>query len=86
MRREEFTIGKEFDCGGKRWRCTDVGSRVITAICISDHGTDPSGPPYSINEDVFDENDLPDCTEAEATTPQSEAHPQAPQDKPQIVM
>jgi len=30
----DFTIGGEFTCGGKRWRCTDVGTRVIAAICL----------------------------------------------------
>ena len=61
--REQFTIGCEFRCGGKRWRCTDVGSRVITAICLDDH-VDPSwfnGPPYAVVETVFDEYDHPGC-------------------------
>jgi hypothetical protein len=34
MEKSEFTIGLEFWCGNKRWRCTDVGTRVITAICL----------------------------------------------------
>ena len=34
MTHEEFHIGLEFWCGGKRWRCTDVGSRVIVAISL----------------------------------------------------
>lgn len=34
MEKGEFTIGLEFWCGNKRWRCTDVGTRVITAICL----------------------------------------------------
>ena len=37
MKREEFYIGLEFRCGGKRWRCTDVGSRVIVAISLEPH-------------------------------------------------
>ena len=37
MRRSEFTIGQEFWCGGKRWRCTDIGTRVIVAICLEPH-------------------------------------------------
>ena len=32
--REEFHIGLEFWCGAKRWRCADIGSRVIGAICL----------------------------------------------------
>lgn len=27
-------MGQEFHCAGKRWRCTDVGSRVVVAICL----------------------------------------------------
>jgi hypothetical protein len=30
-RHDEFQIGLQFWCGSKRWRCTDVGTRVITA-------------------------------------------------------
>lgn len=37
MTHGEFRIGLEFWCGGKRWRCTDVGSRVIVAICLEPH-------------------------------------------------
>jgi len=62
--REIFKVGCEFRCGGKRWRCTDVGSRVITAVCLDDHPGDPSwfnGPPYAVVESVFDEYDQPGC-------------------------
>jgi hypothetical protein len=37
MKHSEFRIGVEFWCGGKRWRCTDVGSRVIVAISLEPH-------------------------------------------------
>lgn len=37
MRRGDFVIGREFWCGGKRWRCTDVGSRVVVAVCLEPH-------------------------------------------------
>jgi hypothetical protein len=37
MKHDEFRIGRAFWCGGKRWRCTDVGSRVVTAICLEPH-------------------------------------------------
>ena len=30
----QFHIGLEFWCAGKRWRCTDVSSRVIVAISL----------------------------------------------------
>lgn len=35
MNHSDFQIGAEFMCGAGRWRCTDVGSRVITAIKVS---------------------------------------------------
>ena len=62
---EEFKIGLEFHCGEKRWRCSDIGTRIIAAICVSDYEQDPSwlnGPPYACVESVFDEYDLPSCT------------------------
>ncbi len=34
MNLNEFAIGVEFWCGEKKWRCTDVGTRVVTAICL----------------------------------------------------
>jgi len=37
MERKDFAIGQEFWCGGKRWLCTDIGSRVIVAICLEPH-------------------------------------------------
>jgi hypothetical protein len=42
------------------WRCTDVGSRTMIAIKISDYD-DPSwfnGPTYAVVEHVFDEDAL----------------------------
>ena len=36
MRHEEFSIGMEFVTDTGRWRCTDVGSRTIVAIKISE--------------------------------------------------
>jgi len=51
MKRGDFAIGQEFWCGGKRWRCTDIGSRVVVAICLEPHdvisivpGDQPGGP------------------------------------------
>ena len=34
MEHNDFKIGLEFYCGGKKWRCTDVGTRVIVAIAL----------------------------------------------------
>jgi len=63
MQHGEFAIDKVLQCGGKRWRCSDVGSRVIVAICL-EHDDDPSwynGPPYAVAECVFDEYDMEGC-------------------------
>ncbi len=63
MKHADFSIGKIFRCGDKRWRCTDVGTRVIVAICL-DHDDDPSwynGPPYAVSESVFDEYGIEAC-------------------------
>jgi hypothetical protein len=37
MIHNQFHIGLSFWCGGKRWRCTDVGSRTIVAISLEPH-------------------------------------------------
>jgi len=37
MHQSQFHIGLDFWCGGKSWRCTDVGSRVIVAIPLEPH-------------------------------------------------
>ena len=37
MKHEDFLIGKDFLCGGHRWRCTDIGTRVIVAISLGIH-------------------------------------------------
>jgi hypothetical protein len=34
MERREFLIGVEFWCGGRCWRCTDVGTRTIAPISL----------------------------------------------------
>jgi hypothetical protein len=49
MRHGDFRIGMEFWCGGRRWRCTDVGTRVVVAICLEPHevvtvARKPGGP------------------------------------------
>lgn len=64
MKHGDFSIGLEFVASaGFIWRCTDVGTRTITAIHIED-GRDANwynGPPYPVAEVVFDEYDLPGC-------------------------
>lgn len=37
MKRREFRLGELFWCAGQRWRCTDIGTRVIVAISIEPH-------------------------------------------------
>jgi hypothetical protein len=32
MKKEDFSIGKEFYTATGKWRCTDIGTRVIVAI------------------------------------------------------
>jgi hypothetical protein len=34
MELSDFKIGGEFNFAGKRWRCTDIGTRVVAAICL----------------------------------------------------
>ena len=46
-----------------RWRCIDVGKRIIAAIRLN-HDDEPSwynGPPYAVTEAVFDEYDFEGC-------------------------
>lgn len=57
MQYTDFEIGLEFECGEKRWRCTDLGTRTVIAIAL-EYAEDPSwynGPPYAVAETVFDE-------------------------------
>ncbi|MBH0056760.1 hypothetical protein I6F65_07285 [Pseudoalteromonas sp. SWXJZ94C] len=64
MNINEFCINNEFFCGGKKWRCTDIGTRVVIAICVSECNKDRSwlnGPPYAVVESVFDEDDQLAC-------------------------
>ena len=64
MELSDFKIGENFICSEKNWKCTDIGSRIITTICLDDHLDDLSwfnGPPYAVAEYVFDEYDQPGC-------------------------
>lgn len=63
MRHVDFRIDLEFFTATGRWRCTDVGTRVIVAIRLA--APDVSwynGPPYAVAEVVFDEYDLEGCS------------------------
>jgi hypothetical protein len=78
MQHSEFDIGMEFTTeeGQRRWRVTDVGTRVVTAIRIdqveSSRGCLMSfaeaeqagwfrGPPYALAERIFAECDQSAC-------------------------
>ena len=63
MRHAHFHIGLEFYTASGRWRCTDVGTRVIVAIPLNAAAASwYNGPPYAIAETVFDEDDLEGCS------------------------
>ncbi len=82
MQLSDFTIGGTFWCGGRHWRCTDIGTRTVVAIRIDLVEVDSpvpdlrrtlnhadaaaegwfNGPPYAVEETVFDETDLPMCS------------------------
>jgi len=68
MKHKDFVVGNEFECGGKRWGCTDIGKRVVVAICLSDHDDHLwfNGPPYAVAENVFDEYDIEGCNSLES--------------------
>lgn len=64
MKLSDFKIGEIFTCDESEWKCTDIGSRVITAIRIGGFSRKEdwlNGPPYAVVEYVFDENDQPGC-------------------------
>lgn len=63
MKRTDFYIGLEFLAnGGFRWRCTDIGTRTITAIRLDQENPDwLAGPPYVLEEVVFDEREIERC-------------------------
>ena len=51
-------IGDEFMTETGSWCVTDVGSRVIVAIKLRDDTSWHNGPPYAVEEVVFDEEDI----------------------------
>jgi hypothetical protein len=63
MTRDEFRIGQQFYTASGKWRCTDIGRRVIVAIKLDqENPRNYNGPPYSIVEHVFDEYDIEGCS------------------------
>lgn len=64
MKLEDFNIGELFFAqAGFMWKCTDKGTRTITAIRIENNKKLDwyFGPPYMVEEVVFDENDMLIC-------------------------
>lgn len=68
MTHSDFYIGLEFvSTAGFIWKCTDLGTRTVIAIQVTP-GYDETwqvGPPYALQEIVFDEEDLKSCYLAE---------------------
>lgn len=63
MTLNQFSIGLHFLLKDELWKCTDVGSRTISAIMIIDD-RDPSyhiGPPYTAIEWVLNEENIAQC-------------------------
>lgn len=62
MTKDEFVIGQKFYTATGKWRCTDIGTRIIVAIQLNQKDSrNYNGPPYSIPEHVFDEYDMEGC-------------------------
>jgi hypothetical protein len=63
MHHSDFYIGLEFYTATGRWRCTDLGTRVVVAIRLDTRDSSwHNGPPYSVSESVFDEYDVDGCS------------------------
>ncbi len=63
MKKIDFKIGQTFYTETSKWRCTDIGSRVIIAIELNqENSQDYSGPPYSSAEYIFNEDKIEDCS------------------------
>lgn len=61
MNHGDFEIGLEFATASGWWRCTDVGTRTIVAIKVTDDPSWMNGPPYAVAEQVLDEYDMDGC-------------------------
>ena len=65
MEHKDFQIGHLFLTATGLWKCTDIGTRTIAALKIEEGKNithrDYIGPPYSVVERVFDENDFGGC-------------------------
>lgn len=65
MKYGEFQIGTEFWSAERphfKWRCTDVGTRVVVAIQLCEPLEVFDGPATNWLESVFNEDELEHCT------------------------
>lgn len=68
---EDFKIGEYFHTAAATYLCTDIGTRIITAIRVPDAEYEKKefqdkelwmkGPPYILPEEVFDEEKMEGC-------------------------
>ena len=80
MKLSDFRIGEDFIMSGKKYRCTDIGSRVVVAVPhaidvgssfggtaqpIRQANATEDGWPYSAQEIVLDEYDIELCSPAD---------------------
>lgn len=64
MQHKDFEIGQTFFASaGFKWLCTDKGTRSISAIMLDPYKDESwfVGPPYAMEEVVFDEHDMKSC-------------------------
>jgi hypothetical protein len=64
MKIEDFKINEFFyGSAGFHWKCTDIGQRTISAICVSNIPNSKwmEGPPYMLKEECFDEEEMTRC-------------------------
>lgn len=59
MKKAEAFMGAVFRCGAHDWVVTDIGTRTVIAIKATEGWM--AGPPYALDETVFDEDDLLAC-------------------------
>ncbi len=72
MKFKDYKINKIFYINAEKWKCTDIGSRVVIAISLDQEDErNYNGPPYSIQEVVFDEYDFEGCFIREEITKHS---------------
>ncbi len=50
----EFRPGETFWCAGRRWRCTDIGARVVVAISLESRTITQRSYPHGIRGAVVE--------------------------------